>query len=319
MPLLDYEPTITCPYNETHQILPSRMQYHLTRCSRNYPNSGLQVCPFNTCHRIPKSELQFHIETCEDRKILEIKKYEKSEGGDKKETFKPSSVSQQYADNCEEDWERELVSSSYDPIEACKKKAVLLQPKNLTKSQRKMFYANEKLRHREINNKTSEDGSDFSDNHQDIPGLHLRAATSMTVNKKATAPPPKEEPYQFHKPSLPLRIPAFPEDETEQAPSVEAIKKNAILRSNLLKHWTPPKDSIVPGGKLINSEISGRAPSEATTGVSIASSEAGSSLPGLQRGRRGASWVLQQRKKMIPSEIDLMEEKVRRMRLSNRQ
>merc|ERR1719273_2872416 len=67
--------TITCPYNPFHQILPHRIQYHLIKCKKNYPDVRLSTCPYNATHLMPKEEMKRHMERCLDRRIVEVQKY----------------------------------------------------------------------------------------------------------------------------------------------------------------------------------------------------------------------------------------------------
>lgn len=55
--LRGYDGLIECPYNRAHQILASRMQFHLIKCRKNYPNAKMADCPFNKTHVIPVNEL----------------------------------------------------------------------------------------------------------------------------------------------------------------------------------------------------------------------------------------------------------------------
>jgi hypothetical protein len=47
---MNYDPLETCPYDAAHRILRSRMQYHLIRCAKNFPNSKKKQCPYDACH-----------------------------------------------------------------------------------------------------------------------------------------------------------------------------------------------------------------------------------------------------------------------------
>uniref|UniRef100_A0A1B0G8S2 CHHC U11-48K-type domain-containing protein n=1 Tax=Glossina morsitans morsitans TaxID=37546 RepID=A0A1B0G8S2_GLOMM len=54
---------LQCPYEKSHQILESRMQFHLIRCQRNHPNAPKGVCPFNVTDVFNDAELEFHLKT----------------------------------------------------------------------------------------------------------------------------------------------------------------------------------------------------------------------------------------------------------------
>jgi hypothetical protein len=53
-----YDGVITCPYNPCHQILRHRMQTHLVKCRKSYPDVVMQKCPFNAAHHIPQVEFR---------------------------------------------------------------------------------------------------------------------------------------------------------------------------------------------------------------------------------------------------------------------
>lgn len=52
----DPEDLMTCPYNPAHQIIHSRMQYHLEKCRKQYPNAMKENCPFDATHVINSQE-----------------------------------------------------------------------------------------------------------------------------------------------------------------------------------------------------------------------------------------------------------------------
>ena len=148
MPVCDWERTITCPYNPSHQITVERIQWHLVKCRKNYPSSDHVICPFNASHHVPRPEKEYHMSVCSDRKMVEMEKY----------SLRSNSVHQQGNVNlppsvvsdlppCEEDWEKEAtVRKSYDPSAKAKQSAVLRKLEGATPSQRKEFRAQERER-----------------------------------------------------------------------------------------------------------------------------------------------------------------------------
>ena len=60
---------VTCPYNEHHSVRLDRMQYHLMKCRKNYPDADFAICPFNATHHIPRINLESHIKECPHKPI----------------------------------------------------------------------------------------------------------------------------------------------------------------------------------------------------------------------------------------------------------
>ncbi|PSN32050.1 hypothetical protein C0J52_16706 [Blattella germanica] len=138
------DPLIRCPYNQSHQILKSRMQAHIVKCKKNYPTADKMVCPFNAVHHVDKIHYQYHVSTCPDRRVVECQKYEVSNsfGGDvnsfeyKEPELPPN----------EEDWDKDAEVSHYDPSEHIENALILRSLQGATKSQRKAFRLRERLR-----------------------------------------------------------------------------------------------------------------------------------------------------------------------------
>lgn len=49
---------IGCPYNPAHRMLRSRLQPHLIKCRKSYPDAELKTCPFDLTHLIPEPEFR---------------------------------------------------------------------------------------------------------------------------------------------------------------------------------------------------------------------------------------------------------------------
>jgi U11-48K-like CHHC zinc finger len=74
-PAPGFDNMLSCPYNSAHQILRHRMQTHLVKCRKSYPDVAMKTCPFDTTHKIPENEMKFHIDTCPNRGAMESYKY----------------------------------------------------------------------------------------------------------------------------------------------------------------------------------------------------------------------------------------------------
>lgn len=68
-------PFVECPYNKAHQVPKLRLQYHLVKCRRQYPDANIKVCPFNATHIMPVPEFELHLKACSDRNLIEGQKY----------------------------------------------------------------------------------------------------------------------------------------------------------------------------------------------------------------------------------------------------
>jgi len=146
MGLLEWEKTVTCPYNPAHQITPARLQGHLVKCRRNNPTAEVEICPFNCSHHFPKPERRYHLETCPDRKIVDLAVYDMEAEKDVI-GIKPVNEGQMEELLDGEDWDAEPQLQSYDPEKKCSKSAVLRRVQGVTPSERKKFYAAERIRH----------------------------------------------------------------------------------------------------------------------------------------------------------------------------
>jgi len=193
MPLCEWEKTITCPYNPSHQITVERIQWHLVKCRKNHPTSDHVVCPYNASHHVPKPEEQYHISTCSDRKIVELSKYSwaMDRPGHHGNLSMPPPSNIQWgntaADDMEENWEKEAtVKQSYDPKKKATKAPVLRYVQGATPSQRKEFRAKEKVRLETM----QQGGLDDSMNTSRDTSKDEKAMTrpSMLRRDSATAP-----------------------------------------------------------------------------------------------------------------------------------
>jgi len=216
MPVLDWEKTITCPYNPSHQITVERIQFHLVKCRKNHPGSDLKVCPFNASHHVPAPEEEFHMKTCSDRKVVEMEKYSWSMQKPKQHGHLKLPVRAELPPS-EEDWESEAtVTRSYDPRAKAEKMQVLRKIEGATPSQRKEFRALERHRHEELNEKNKQGlASTMTDN---ISG---NIDASLTTNRSSRQRVEKEMSGSLRKPTLTPRSwgkndePMFREEEQE--------------------------------------------------------------------------------------------------------
>ena len=61
------EAHLTCPFNESHSILPERMLKHILKCKKNHPEvaATLIVCPFSPqTHFLKPEDYDHHVLHC---------------------------------------------------------------------------------------------------------------------------------------------------------------------------------------------------------------------------------------------------------------
>ncbi|KAJ0169791.1 hypothetical protein K1T71_014397 [Dendrolimus kikuchii] len=59
---MDDDPFVSCPYNKVHRVPLSRLQGHIVKCQKNYPE--LKICPYNATHRYQETEIHRHVKNC---------------------------------------------------------------------------------------------------------------------------------------------------------------------------------------------------------------------------------------------------------------
>ena len=60
-----------CPFESSHLIRSSRLQIHLARCQKSFPNIKLARCHFNSVHRVVDHKLAEHLIHCPDRHLAD--------------------------------------------------------------------------------------------------------------------------------------------------------------------------------------------------------------------------------------------------------
>ena len=65
----------TCPFNSAHRITSERLQYHIHKCRKSYPDVELKSCPFNVCHLVAAANYIDHQMNCPDKKIVDTHRY----------------------------------------------------------------------------------------------------------------------------------------------------------------------------------------------------------------------------------------------------
>ncbi|CAG5117870.1 unnamed protein product [Candidula unifasciata] len=66
-----FEPTVECPYDNTHIISEKFISKHLLKCRENHKTHKKVACKFDKTHLIPKPELPYHLSVCPSRYLLD--------------------------------------------------------------------------------------------------------------------------------------------------------------------------------------------------------------------------------------------------------
>ncbi|XP_071545955.1 uncharacterized protein [Panulirus ornatus] len=219
-----------CPYNPVHQILPHRMAQHLVKCKKNYPNADMKVCVFNATHVIPTPEYQAHILECDSRSTVERELYRR------KETDRELLYNRQMAESrhqvaqpqarsdsaSQEDWDSEMVLSSYNPNESIVYKEIPRQPPpGLGKAGRRKWREREIERVQRLRNGLPIDDLIYPPTNEDTTGDDFEAigasgrtfGSGIKLNRYAQGIPGQmaQSPCnQVMKADVPLRRPRIP-------------------------------------------------------------------------------------------------------------
>ncbi|XP_031627943.1 gametocyte-specific factor 1 homolog [Contarinia nasturtii] len=151
--LAGYSETVICPYNKCHVILKERIQTHLVKCARSYPNIQLEICPFNATHRFRAEDKARHMEECSSREIFDRLHYQVGNSVTSNNApVAPSSQSRprlQVSNDCEENWDH-YDFPTYDPQNYAKNANVLRSVPLLQPSERRKFADEERKRLSEL-------------------------------------------------------------------------------------------------------------------------------------------------------------------------
>ncbi|XP_017772026.1 PREDICTED: gametocyte-specific factor 1-like [Nicrophorus vespilloides] len=61
---------VTCPFNKCHIFSQDRLQPHIIKCERKYPNHF--ICPFYNLHRfMDEKDYKEHVLQCDKKKLIE--------------------------------------------------------------------------------------------------------------------------------------------------------------------------------------------------------------------------------------------------------
>ena len=130
-----------CPYNQAHTILRHRMQTHLHKCRKNYPDQDMVSCTHNASHHVPRMELEYHENhMCPNRHSFQSGMFEVQQ-----ETYVPpiAPIEHIQLPEPEENWDDGAVNT-FDPKKNAAEKCLIRGIHCVPPSERKAF----KLEHR---------------------------------------------------------------------------------------------------------------------------------------------------------------------------
>lgn len=132
-----------CPYEKSHIILKSRIQYHLIKCAKNHPHIKLERCPFDVTHHLRPDEKAAHIVSCPSRASFDEYKFTIQNGMKREEPAVERATPPEIAS--EESWD-EINEPTYDPQKYARQAPVLRTCPLSTKSERRAFRDEERQR-----------------------------------------------------------------------------------------------------------------------------------------------------------------------------
>ncbi|KZC14830.1 PREDICTED: gametocyte-specific factor 1 [Dufourea novaeangliae] len=111
------DPVVICPYNKSHLIAKSRLQIHIVKCEKQYPENYKVMCPYNATHRMFKTELEEHIITCPTRSVSEAEMYSETRNHGSINFPVPSEISSTI--DCTENWDLDVDNSYTTTDDRC--------------------------------------------------------------------------------------------------------------------------------------------------------------------------------------------------------
>lgn len=274
------DPLESCPFDPVHRILRSRMQFHLTKCSKNFPKASKtkKQCPYDTRHIVNLVEYQYHISTCPARES--VWRYKLGESADSSETpnFVPieAAGSQETKPDEEENWDNDTRFSSYDPWKGTEKKPVLRTLIGVSRSKRRAFRLDERRRYQSLpqEDEAGASCSGYGENQAAGPTYSDDSSTSSDWVVRES-----KVPSEWNSDARPLRR---PKNVTQETPDLSTLS----LDDSKAKFKNPNEDEtfqplrrarVLPDPKTINEQTP--IPSTNTNSVQItaAASSSGTS------------------------------------------
>lgn len=140
---MDKDLIVTCPYNSSHRIRRFKLIHHMIKCKKYYDTGDIITCPLNNSHVINRNEIADHIASCSSLATLVQ--------DDNEEEINPEPAINVDAHKLFEDWDKLPEAPSYNAMEHSAKKKVIRCVSGFSKSEKKKFRENERIRLADLN------------------------------------------------------------------------------------------------------------------------------------------------------------------------
>ncbi|XP_015113049.1 uncharacterized protein LOC107038467 [Diachasma alloeum] len=151
------DPRVLCPLDPAHEILKSRLQFHIVRCMKNHNLRDKWLCPYNAVHIVDKVNFQDHVADCPDYREVQSFTYKT----DNRELVGILSVDQvnkvhnETVDDGEDNWDNNTHPYTYDPWRASENKNIVRVLIGAPGRQRREFRQQERRRIAQLAEKSS--------------------------------------------------------------------------------------------------------------------------------------------------------------------
>ncbi|BES87273.1 U11-48K-like Hypothetical proteinHC zinc finger [Nesidiocoris tenuis] len=202
---------VQCPYEPSHSILKTQIQFHLLKDHPNYVGPRKEPCPFNTTHLIDVALLEEHKRTCPDRGIID--NFVVSVGRD----TLPQGIAPVTNYNISYDdsdiWDDQPSSESIlNRIkQAAEEKPILINSVGLPKAKKREHILQERRRHQKL---------DEPQHSKPVPRLTQQSSSSVPVRPNFPG-----EKYSTANPPMPTSV---PHSETTNSQSISNGASNFV-------------------------------------------------------------------------------------------
>ncbi|XP_058800048.1 protein D7-like isoform X2 [Phymastichus coffea] len=193
-----FDPYETCIYDKVHRVRRSRMLFHLTVCSKNFPASNFMQCPFNVFHKVKRTEFKNHIKYCSAKtSVIDDAIYDTKLQTEP--NILPIDVNPVDTSNTEK-WMDDNFTS-YNPLQAVQNKPIVYPIIGLSKAKRRKHRMQERMRFNKIMennqyqdiNQSSIQSDSLEDKPLRIPYQIIKKTNGAPLTKNQISLPSKED------------------------------------------------------------------------------------------------------------------------------